>query len=382
MSPATEEKAPEPVPDAKITIGNTTATTDENGHYLITGLQTESKTMAQVDPTSLDTTMTPERDFDILYFRKGTHIDWAPKLVSTVGIDGYIITDKNLPEGTKIRAVRMSDYSIVSKCDMEPDDYSFILEHLSSGKYMLYLDGADVQYKPYELYLKGTDEWISNIKWKLQPVSYTEHNLQELLNLKENIKKKLSSASDVGRYELDYLQKRANKLAEDWEEMPSAIRSESFQEIKDEFEVPVVPELQELQKEIEGKLKVLDPQTQPGLVRTYEHMEGAIDKLKISWPHLDEQTRSAKLEKARSILTSPELQEKKDGAQQLSDIRTKLDKKIIELKNSNAKDTATRLDYCYKLKNINDKEQEKWSTYSEAERKAKITKMENICNKI
>ena len=56
----------------------------------MSGIAPYQKLITKVNPVTLDATVAPEKEFDVVYFRPGTHITWNPKLLWTAGMDGTI----------------------------------------------------------------------------------------------------------------------------------------------------------------------------------------------------------------------------------------------------------------------------------------------------
>ena len=91
MTPSGDEKQEVvPVQGATVMAGSRSATTDENGEFLITAIAPYQKFVAKVEPNSLDASMVTEKEFEVVRFRPGTAIVWEPKLVRTAGIDGVL----------------------------------------------------------------------------------------------------------------------------------------------------------------------------------------------------------------------------------------------------------------------------------------------------
>lgn len=166
MSPSEEGVPSYPIEGAFVNVGTRTAITDDKGEFLITAISPYDKFMATVEPNSLDASVTMEKEFEVVYFRPGTAIVWNPKLVSTVGIDGVLLSEEILSPALTVEAQRSSDGAIVSTGNVESDGF-FVIEKLTPGKYRLKLLGYSKEVAPIEVDLPKGTSWLSDIRWDL-----------------------------------------------------------------------------------------------------------------------------------------------------------------------------------------------------------------------
>ncbi|MFH1223993.1 MAG: hypothetical protein V1647_06605 [Pseudomonadota bacterium] len=166
ISPEVQGEQPYPIENAVVTAGFRSAVTDKDGNYLMSGIVPNDKIMVKVEPTSLDATMITEKEFDVVYFRPGTYINWIPKLVTTVGLDGVVMIREETPLGVTVDAVRVSDNKVVSSGVVENDGF-FIIEKLTPGQYKLVLKGYSKGSSSVDVNIKGSDTWIRDVKMNI-----------------------------------------------------------------------------------------------------------------------------------------------------------------------------------------------------------------------
>ncbi len=166
MSPEGEEEPSYPLEDATVLVGSKAATTDEEGKFLVSGIAPYEKLMVSVNPNTIDATMITKDDFNVVYFRPGTYIDWNPELVTTEGIDGNVITDEELSPEASISAVKMPEGTVVGKGKVESDGF-FIIERMSPGDYELRFKDKNFIVDSKMTLTEG-DGWLSGIKWDLR----------------------------------------------------------------------------------------------------------------------------------------------------------------------------------------------------------------------
>ncbi|MCX6112718.1 MAG: hypothetical protein NTY22_05485 [Proteobacteria bacterium] len=187
-SPKTTDAEPYPVQNANIVIGSKLATTDENGNFNISGITPYQKLIAKVDPITLDASVAPEKEFDVIYFRPGTQITWMPKLLWTAGIDGTIEGLDTIPPDLVVEAIKLPDNRLISKGKVESDGF-FIVEKLTQGRYRLKLKGLKEEVRSIEVEIPENTNWLSGIKWKLGDKKITEPKKEENTNNKNTNKK-------------------------------------------------------------------------------------------------------------------------------------------------------------------------------------------------
>ncbi|HOW16986.1 MAG TPA: hypothetical protein PK443_04655, partial [bacterium] len=166
MSPEQEGVEPYPIEGATINVGTRNAVTDDKGEFLITAISPYEKFMATVEPNSLDASVTMEKEFEVVYFRPGTAIVWNPQLISTVGVDGIVLSDEEIGPDVVVEAQRLSDGAIVSTGKVESDGF-FIIEKLTPGGYRFKLLGYNKEVVPIEVEIPRGTSWMSGINWDL-----------------------------------------------------------------------------------------------------------------------------------------------------------------------------------------------------------------------
>jgi hypothetical protein len=165
MSPSEDEEASFPLEDASVMVGNRTVTSNENGEFLVSGIAPYQKLMVSVNPNTIDASMITKDEFNVVYFRPGTYIDWNPELVTTEGIDGNVITDRELSPDALISAIKMPEGQLVSKGRVEGDGF-FIIERMPPGDYELKFKDKDFLVDA-KMKLEKEDAWLSGIEWDL-----------------------------------------------------------------------------------------------------------------------------------------------------------------------------------------------------------------------
>ncbi len=167
MSPKTEQGEPYPIEGANIIIGSKIATTDKEGNYSVSSIAPYQKLITKIDPVTLDATVGPEKEFDVLYFRPGTQITWNPKLLWTAGMDGIIEGLEEVTPGMLVEAIKLPGQKVAAKGRVEDDGF-FIIEKLTPGKYELKLKGLkDDNTKTTEIEIPETTNWLSGVKWNI-----------------------------------------------------------------------------------------------------------------------------------------------------------------------------------------------------------------------
>lgn len=165
LMPKTDGEPPQPYKDIIVRADTKRAKTNEKGEYAITGLPPDQRVAVSVDDTSLDASVVPEQDIVVAYFRPGTRIDYNPKIVWTIGIDGYLIHTIPIPEEAAIKIVRHQDNKLIKTVAVESDGF-FIAEGLSAGKYVLYLTDVENPPPPLNIVIPAGSDWVSNINWQ------------------------------------------------------------------------------------------------------------------------------------------------------------------------------------------------------------------------
>ncbi len=218
MSPNTDGAEPFPIENASILVGNKApAVTDKEGKFTISGITTYQKLVAKVDPSSIDASMAPEKEYDVVYFRPGTTIMWSPKLLWTAGLDGTIEGIEAIAPDMMVEAVKEPEGRVISTGKVENDGF-FIIEKLTPGKYTLRITGLkEGATKTMIVDIPQDTNWLSGIKWDLgwAPVMEKEEPKQEepsVIRVKEKTKtrsrtrakvKSTSQTSDARYYAID-----------------------------------------------------------------------------------------------------------------------------------------------------------------------------------
>ena len=202
MSPAEKDKEPYPIQGAYVLAGSRSAVTDENGKFLISAIAPYEKFMAKIEPNSLDASVLPEKEFEVVQFRPGTAIEWNPKLVWTAGVDGVLLGDEEFSPDLFVEAVRITDGVVIGKGKVESDGF-FIIEKLTTGTYQLRLKGYKKDIPSITLNIPEGEDWVSGLTWNLGDVN---ENIMEIkvpkfkLDGKVMTKKELSFGLKESRY--------------------------------------------------------------------------------------------------------------------------------------------------------------------------------------
>lgn len=192
MSPKAADRDPYPIENANIIIGNKVATTDKDGSFNVSGITTYQKLIAKIDQVSLDASIAPDKDFDVIYFRPGTQITWAPKILWTAGVDGVVEGLENIPPDAFVEALKLPEKRVMSKGKIENDGF-FIIEKLTPGTYILRLKGVK-GYLDRTLEIKVSEDtnWLSGIRFRVNDLNKekSNNNKQEKLKTSKDSKTK------------------------------------------------------------------------------------------------------------------------------------------------------------------------------------------------
>ncbi|MDH5527088.1 MAG: hypothetical protein OEY97_07245 [Nitrospirota bacterium] len=162
--PPTPGADPQPMPGAVVRVGRHRVVTGEDGRYVVHGIVPDERMYITVENSSLDATMVAATDALAVRFRPGTHLDYSPLLSWTAGVDGFLQRPGGVPQGLAVVALRASDRSVVSEGRVESDGF-FLLEGLTSGRFILEITGTDAPPPPLELNLEPGTDWVSNLVW-------------------------------------------------------------------------------------------------------------------------------------------------------------------------------------------------------------------------
>ncbi|MCX6111904.1 MAG: hypothetical protein NTY22_01275 [Proteobacteria bacterium] len=354
----TTEGEPKPVPDVALLIGNVDTITDAEGYYKVHGISVDQTIKARVDINSLDNRLTPDTDYDLLYLRKGTHINWYPTLVTTIGLDGYIDTEEDIIPGTKIIATRLSDSMVMSTSEIDPEDGFFVLERLTPGKYQISLDNENLKAKPVVIDIMPGTEWISGIRW--------DTDLQ-----------KFEFTKDTGAVE-DLAAEKTVKIVE--------IKPE---EAKPKVVLPLkevdINELKSIQNIIQIKLHnaelIADPDSDTRIT-TYKKLIAITDKMQKEWPNLSLENKITNINKIKLILFSPRLIQDEINRNILQNLKLLIKQRISELEDDRNAKNNERLGMYERLYRLLDKLEQEWDKLSLNEKSKKLEGIKKIITSI
>ncbi|MEI6093026.1 MAG: hypothetical protein WCQ47_05005 [bacterium] len=166
MSPGDANTKPYPIEDARVTVGDRTTTTDKKGNFIISGISSYQKLIAKVDTDSLDVSVIPKKEFEVVYFRPGTQITWNPKLMPTAGMDGVIEGMETIPLGLEVEAIKLPENRKMGRVDVETDGF-FLMEKMTPGRYLLRLTGLKEDINTMTVEIPASTKWLSGIKWNI-----------------------------------------------------------------------------------------------------------------------------------------------------------------------------------------------------------------------
>ena len=146
----------------EVKAGSKKGITDETGLYVITGLPVEQRIEVTINPSSLDIGLVPEKEVAVIRFRSGTHIEYNPNFISSVGLDGYVDLKGQVVDDISIDIIRILDRKVVKTVQVESDGF-FVIERLRPETYELVVKGAPTPFPPKTLELRPGDIWKSEI---------------------------------------------------------------------------------------------------------------------------------------------------------------------------------------------------------------------------
>lgn len=150
-----------PIKNARIDIGGQIATTDQNGHYFLTGLPTNTRLSYRVEADSLSANLIPDQDVQVVYLRPGTDIHLNPKIDLTAGLDGQLQAQSDIPRGTKV-VIKNKNGNVIETADVEPNGF-FVLNKLREQKYTLEFTGLKNPPKAKTINLAVKGQWLSDV---------------------------------------------------------------------------------------------------------------------------------------------------------------------------------------------------------------------------
>ncbi|MDT8446969.1 MAG: hypothetical protein RRB13_08795 [bacterium] len=154
---------PVPVEAVSVKAGGQSGVTDSKGEFMITGLPVHQRIRVEVDPSSLDVGMAPKSSGTWVVFRPSTQIQYNPKLVPTVGLDGMVVSNQVIPENTQIRALQLPEQIEVERVEVESDGF-FVFEKLAAGDYLLELVDRKKPPKPFKIKIESNQVWVSEVQ--------------------------------------------------------------------------------------------------------------------------------------------------------------------------------------------------------------------------
>lgn len=346
MSPDLGDGKQEPIEFASVSIGGKKAVTDKDGYYKVTGIRPEEKIKASIDLASLDTSMIPDKDYDVLYFRRGSYIEWSPILVPTIGMDGYVLTSQDIPDGLMIEAMRLSDSKIVSRSEVDQDEGFFTLEKLTPGQYQLSLNTTELSARPIiTVDIPKNADWISGVEWDLegqniegvyvtpqevQPTTQEfnvyesepdkKDTLQQELDAVYNITQiKLHSAtlsSDAGAEErVGYYKKLLvviDGIEQLWSVLSEQEKRNNIERIKKVLNSPKMMQdeidadlMRNLKKELQQRMSKVKGKSSSAAIKkmeAYERIRKVTEALEGTWDKMGLEARAKKLDQIKKAL--------------------------------------------------------------------------------
>ncbi|MFT4929690.1 MAG: hypothetical protein ACI8WB_005825 [Phenylobacterium sp.] len=168
-APANNGNVPAPVAGFKIMAGNASGVTDNQGNFQIHGVPTDKDVLVKYDNNSLDVSYSLDREYDKVYLRPGTRVELSPKVISSVGIDGVVLSTDPLPLDIQLLISKQSDNSEVKTIMVESDGF-FLTEKLIPGEYLLQVINVDNPPVAYLLTILDGADWIDGIEILLNAV--------------------------------------------------------------------------------------------------------------------------------------------------------------------------------------------------------------------
>lgn len=161
VRPGFKGMAGDPLPNTKVMFSDSQTTTDEYGYFMIEGLPVHQTIPVRVDISSLDIDLAPEKEQWRVKLRPGTVLELNPKLLWSVGIDGYV-SEASYKTGLQL-VFNHETQGEVAKVKVEPDRF-FIAERLAPGDYSIDLIYPSAPSKRAFLSLNGTQNWVSDVE--------------------------------------------------------------------------------------------------------------------------------------------------------------------------------------------------------------------------
>jgi len=160
-----------PIVDAIVTVDGRSTRTNENGYFELSGISPYRNVEFKVDPMGMDVSMAPKKAHEIMYFRPGTHIEYNPELINTVGLDGLIILSDGqaLSPNMSIDVKQVDRDEILQSVFIESDGF-FVIEGLGPGEYILEIvdSSKKIMTQTKRISVNEGDVWIKNVTWNLK----------------------------------------------------------------------------------------------------------------------------------------------------------------------------------------------------------------------
>jgi hypothetical protein len=151
-----------------VTVDGRSTTTNENGYFQLSGISPNRNVEIKIDSMSLDVNYAPKVESEVLYFRPGTHIEYYPEIVNTVGLDGFItIKQKEVNTKYSLHVRRPQSETLLQTIEIEDDGF-YILEGLSPGEYLFELIGSshpEIVIRAKTVKIDAGSEWIKDYNW-------------------------------------------------------------------------------------------------------------------------------------------------------------------------------------------------------------------------
>lgn len=344
-----------PIDGVILNVGSETGTTDENGYYKITNIPTETVLTARIEANSLEGTLAPENEKDFIYFRKGSQIKWCPKVVPTIGLDGYLDVNGGVDEGVKMEAIRLSDYTVIATSEVDTGDGFFVLEKLTPGKYQLVLSWPGRKIKPIEINIKKTAEWITGARWDIDDSTF--------------VFAKGDQAAETKVLDKEVVAKSVAKK----DPVPVNIIATK--------DVDIANKLRGLQNIIQIKIhsaEINNDEESKKRIETYKKLLSITNKIEEDWATLSEKKKEESLVKIKKILTSKNLVQDEINAELLKKIRLEISNRVEKMKSKPTVNAKKKMEIYTRLDKIIDNLQKEWDRLSLDERATKIEGIKKI----
>lgn len=168
MSPSIPGEASVPIEGVNIRAFGATATTNAQGQYTLSDIPPNTLVYITVDNDSLGANMIAAQNKVPVYLRPGSVLNYNPVILTTVGIDGYVLSNEPLPEGLEVTAVRDDGSDFKRTASVESYDGSYQIENLTPGTYTITLKTPSAPPKAIHLTIKPDEYWVSNINFEWQ----------------------------------------------------------------------------------------------------------------------------------------------------------------------------------------------------------------------